>query len=382
VSELVLELKQARPAAPEALRERVAELAAREPEPRRRLGWSVPRFQARRIALVLVPACLALAVLGALAGGLATSGGDRTDVAASREGGVTRADLLPAGKKLAGSGSAGINRGAPHDKLDYATADRRALGSPAAVPRPARTHSAGSQSVEQIPVAPNRLQDYAASMRIRLDDVDGLSGATQRAMRLARRLGGYVVSVQYGSEGSHKGNAYLTLRVPITRVQTAVVRLSGLGTILAQNVRINDVQPQVDALQRRIIRLTSDIEAIDARLKSSGLSDAERVRLQFQRERLVTSRRQAVLSRRATINRASFATVSLDLTTQKREEPAAPAGRFHRIVGHAGGILAAEAAWTLLILAVALPFVVLLALVFFGARTARRLADRRLLESS
>src|SRR5436190_22539953 len=86
VSELILELKRSRPPAPAALRERVAELAAREP--RRDWSWSLPRWPARRLALVLVPACLALAVLGALAAGLATSGSTDQN-AVSRGGGLT-----------------------------------------------------------------------------------------------------------------------------------------------------------------------------------------------------------------------------------------------------------------------------------------------------
>jgi hypothetical protein len=241
----------------------------------------------------------------------------------------------------------------------------------------------GTSGTGARPLPPNlhRYQNYAASMRIRLDDVDGLSGATQRAMRLARRLGGYVVSVEYGSSGSKQGSAFLTLRVPVARVQSAVVTLSQLGTILSQNVRITDVQQQVTGLERQIVRLTSDIAAIDAQLKSATLTTAERTRLEFRREHRATARRQAIDARRATINRASFATVSLALTTQEAAEKPARAGRFHRIIGHAGGILAAEAAWTLLVLAVALPFVVLIVLLIWGARAARRLADRRLLES-
>ena len=177
-------------------------------------------------------------------------------------------------------------------------------------------------------------------MRIRLDDVDGLSDATVRAMGVARRLGGYVVSVNYGSEGSRKGEAYLTLRVPVTGVQTAVLRLSGLGTLLAQNVRVTDVQPQVDALERRIVRLQSQIEAVDAQLAAPDLSAAERAQLEFRRERLAAQLRQATRNRQATIRRASFATVALELTTEKREEQAAPPGRFERTLDDAASILA------------------------------------------
>jgi len=355
VSDLVLELRAARPVAPVELRERIAELASREPEPAQAPRWSlaIPRFRARRAAFVLVPALIVLAVLGALAGGLASSGSKPEPKAVTLPGEASRSvpEAIPA----------------PHVPRTLP----QALGSAAAAPKRAPT------------LAPNthRYQDYAASMRIRLDDVNGLSNATERAMRLARRLGGYLVSVQYGTEGSRKGNAYLTLRVPVARVQSAVVRLSGLGTILDQHVAITDVQPQVNALERRIVQLTSDISAIDAQLKSPSLSQAERTRLEFRRERLATARREAISSRTATINRASFATVRLELTTQKREQPAAPAGRFTRTIDKAGGILAAEAAWTLLVLAIVLPFVFVVALLVWGLRAGRRLSDRRLLES-
>jgi uncharacterized protein DUF4349 len=350
VSDVVLELRRSRPAAPAALRERIAELAAQEPERERGWAWSLPRWRPRRIVLVLVPACLALAVLGALAGGLATSGSNERKAVDGEAGLSTTAE----------SGVANVHQ-------NQLAPVKRSVGAATKSP----------------PLPPNlhRYQEYAASMRLQLEDVDGLSGATQRAMRLARRLGGWVAGVEYGSSGNKNGTAFLTLRVPVTRVQSAVVTLSQLGTILSQNVRITDVQQQVNGLERRIIRLTSDIAAIDAQLKSANLTTAERTRLEFRRERLATARQQAVLERRATINRARFATVSLDLTTRKAQEKPAPAGRFHRIIGRAGGILAAEAAWTLLILAVALPFVVLIVLLIWGARAARRLADRRLLES-
>jgi hypothetical protein len=351
MSELAYELRAARPVAPESVRARVAGIAAREPEPRR--SWSFPRVRVRRAALVLVPACLALAVLGALAGALARSGGSGSErgVAASE----TVAQLGRPARNVPKSADA--------------------AGS-------ALRGTATSRQPSVLPPSKRRYQDYSASMRIRLDDVDGLSAATQRAMRLARNLGGYVVSVQYGSEGSKQGEAYLTLRVPVRRVQTAIVRLSGLGTILGQNINIQDLQQQVTALERSIVRLKSDIAAIDQRLRAPGISEAEKARLEFRRERLSNQLHDAVRARANTINRASFATVSVNLTTHKREEQAAPPGRFRDTLNDAGAILAAEAAWTLLVLAVAAPFVLLLVLVLWGVRSAKRFTDRRLLEGS
>ena len=354
MSELVTELRAARPTASTALRERIAALTEETPAQAKTPRWSLPQIRIRRAALVLVPACLVLAVFGAIAGGIVSSGSsDQTAVPQANTAALERLD-----------------KRAPAPQSAAARA-RATVGTPLS-----------ADSVTQLPPNQNRYQDYAASMRIRLDDVDGLSDATVRAMRLARRLGGYVVSVNYGSEGSRKGDAYMTLRVPVARVQTAVVRLSGLGTLLAQNVRVNDLQATVDALERRIVRLNSEIDAVDAQLAAPDLSAAERAQLEFRRQRLAAQLKQATRSRQATIRRASFATVSLELTTEKREEQAAPPGRFERTFDDAAGILAAEAAWALLILAIVAPFAILLGLGYWGYRSAKRLADRRLLESS
>src|SRR6266545_4127280 len=66
---VVDEIRSARIVSSPELRERVLALASAVPPapPRRELPW-------RRVTLVLVPACAALALAGALAAGLATSG--------------------------------------------------------------------------------------------------------------------------------------------------------------------------------------------------------------------------------------------------------------------------------------------------------------------
>jgi len=294
-----------------------------------------------------------LAVVGALAHGLATSGGGGgTEVNALRRSGDAAHQPAVRGK------------------------DREF--SPAVSPLTAQKR-AGATS---LPPSGERLQNYSASMRLRLNDVDGLSDATVKALRIARGLGGYVVSVQYGSSTREHGDAYMTLRVPVEHVQRAIVRFSSLGTILQQDVSIQDVQPRVDRLERRIVEFRSQIAAIDAQLGRPGLTEADRARLQFRRQRLARQLRSAVRARQGTIRHAQFATVSVVLTTEKAEKKAAAPSRFERTIDDAGGILLAEAAWTLLILAVVLPFVLLLALAVWGVRAARRFGDRRLLESS
>src|SRR5256886_17265827 len=70
--ELATELRSARPSASPELRKRVLAVAAQE-EPRRPPRFTLPL---RRLAVVAAPAALALAIGGAVAPGLISSGGN------------------------------------------------------------------------------------------------------------------------------------------------------------------------------------------------------------------------------------------------------------------------------------------------------------------
>jgi len=154
------------------------------------------------------------------------------------------------------------------------------------------------------------------------------------------------------------------LRIPVSRVQAAIVEFSDLGRILAQDTRISDLQQPLDELTRHIRRLER---------RAALAKGAERKRLLAQ---IASLRRQRVEINR----RAAFATVSLDLTTHEPKEPAATPGRLDRALGDAVGILAAELIIVAYALIVASPLLLLLVAAFFGNRAYRRHADQRLLE--
>ena len=97
-----------------------------------------------------------------------------------------------------------------------------------------------------------------------MKDVDALSDATQKALQITRDLGGYVVSVSYAT--SETGVSSLTLKVPTANVQDAIVRLTGLGKIVSQQVQIDDLQGQVDELTKRETALREQIARLSARL--------------------------------------------------------------------------------------------------------------------
>jgi len=302
---LVNELCAARPVAPEALRQRVAAIAARPvAPPRRRL----------RVTWVLAPSAAAL-VAGAIAVGVISGGGERRD---------------PLGPI--------VFEGATKQTTDAAGAARGSLS----------------------PITPaKRAQLYSAEITLRVKD---LSDTTQAALRRTRALGGYVRSVDYG-EGDGEGTARLVLRVPIARVQTAILRYSELGTILDQHVSVRDVQPRLDRRFKRIAELRRVIPTLSGDELAAAQAELEALQTAQRRER----------------RQASFATASLNLTTKDAVAVPTQPGRIQRALERAADVLTAETVAVVYAAVVAAPFILLGLVLAIAVRAARRRSDRRLL---
>ena len=302
---LVNQLRAVRPEAPESLRQRVAAIAARPAAPpRRRL----------RVTWVLAPAAAALAA-GAIAVGVLANGDDSRPIGTTFE------------------------------------AERASTKS---------LDSAGIAAAKQAPIAPaRRAQLYSAEITLRVRE---LSETTQAALRQTRALGGYVRSVDYG-EGDGKGTARLVLRVPIDRVQTAIVRYSELGTILDQHVSVQDVQPRLDRRFKRIAELRRVIPTLSGDELAAAQAELEALQTAQRRER----------------RQASFATASLNLTTKDAVVVPIEPGRIQRALERAADVLAAETVAVVYAAVVAAPFILLGVVLAIAVRAARRRSDRRLL---
>jgi hypothetical protein len=307
--DLAAALRAETPAAPDGLRNRVMLIAAAPPPPRR-------AFPVRRVLALGMPAALAASLVAAAVVGLVSSGSPPPEMAAEEQ----TATLAPAQSQ---------------DLRGARAQDLRATATPG-------------------PTL-GRAQDYRATLTVLVDGTEDLSATTQRALRATRRLGGHIVTVDFGTPEPNEGTASLRVRIPVSRVQGAIVQFSGLGRILAQHTQISDLQQTLDGLTRLIRRLE---------------------RIGGSKEQIAALRRQ-----RAEINRrAAFATVSLDLTTHEpRKSPASP-GRLERAIDDATSVLAAELAIGAYALIVAAPLLLLLAAGFVASRTYRRHADQRLLE--
>lgn len=321
--DLVTALRAETPAAPHQLRERVGAITATTPPER--------RFTTRRILSFAVPVAAGLSLAVALAVGLNSA-------------------ITPSP-----SGEVEAFRSAPAQSLAPNTVGEAA-------------DQAGALQKERRATAPgpsaDRAQDYRATLTLLVDGTDELSATTQQALRTARRLGGYVLSVNYSTPEPGEGTAAVRLRIPVSRVQAAIVQFSGMGRILAQDTQISDLQQGLDELTRRI----RDLER-----RAADAQGAERAQLEAQIA--------ALRNQRIQINRqAAYATVNLDLTTHAPATPSATPGRLERALEDAVGILLAELVIAAYALIVASPFIVLGIAAFFGNRAYRRHADQRLLE--
>jgi hypothetical protein len=355
LARLIYELQTARPAVPEALRGRVQTLAESERAGRASL---LDRISLRRALFVLAPAVVALSVSAAAVQGIvsATSADGETESPANE---LSRSAPVTAGQDR------GLSEPADPEALEL---------------QPAVDQTLSRARAPFVPRSRGRVQDYRAELRLRVDGLDELSERTQAALRMTRRYGGYVVSVDYGNPRAGDGEARLELRVPVARIQEALPAFSELGAIVSQNVTIRDLQGQIDRYTRDIRRLRDRMAGLRTSLLNPNLTEAERRQIETQLAQARTRVAALEQERRLLERQGRFAKVSLGLTTQeaaaKNEEP----GRIERAFDDAASVLAKEVAFGLYALIVASPFLLLIALAIVGARAGRRRADQRLLE--
>jgi Domain of unknown function (DUF4349) len=330
---LVAELRALPTSAPDDVRTRVRELG--EPASPATLWSRLPRIGWRRSLLVLAPACLLALVSTAVIHGVLSSGESR-----------------PAAQALERSTTSGAQL------FDSAqTAVPGASGS--------------------------RLQDYDAWMTLRVKDVDDLSVQVNEAMRLARSYGGFVASLQQSSAIGQPGRADLTLRVPVSKVEQALMDFAALGTVIDRRLSIRDLELTVRQERAQITRLKLFIVRATEQLKGELPADV-RLRLQLQLDRARAELNRVTRSNRATLRDAALSEVALALTTQKavgatkNDSP----GRLERAAREAGSFLAAAGAVALFLLIVLSPLIVLSVAALWGMRAYRRREERRLLSAT
>jgi hypothetical protein len=331
-SDVIHELRASRPAAPTALRARIREISAPETA---RATWSRFHFPVRRAALIAIPAAAVLAFASAGVLGIA-----RSDVSTE----TYRAEGLA-------------------DKATTEAAPSTNLGAPA-------LDSTIGPTTE-------RAQRVSATLTVEVADADAVSRAAQDALDLAHSLGGHVVSASVAT--GEEGSAALTVRVPVAKVQEAIVGLSALGRIVSQQVTIDDLQETLDQLERREASVRGQIARIVARLESESLDAQTKAVLQARLQTLRGELRELRGGIASTNAEARMSTIQLTVVTPGAFGAVAPPARLDRTIDEALNVLAWEAVIVLAVLIVMAPFAFVAFAAWLGHRLYRRREEERLL---
>jgi Domain of unknown function (DUF4349) len=354
---LVRELRAEAPPAPPTLVERVREIG--QQSPRRRRISLLPRRQ------VLVLAALVVC-LGAVAGLLATvEGGGHDDDSAD---GAAAAET-----------TAGVTveaEAAPTEELSGGFSLRRTSKAPT----PATLGNPDTFAAEPPNVPPNRATDVNLWMELRLADAEELSDAANESMAITRELGGWVAASDIDTQG-REGRAELALRVPVRRVEDAIVRLGALGTVTGQEVETIDLQAAIDRRELRIESLLRAIRVLELRLETEELTPAEELKLRLdledRRNRLQNLRRENRTDQR------EAATSELSLVLHTREAPAAAQEDEGGAAGAADDalrFLEDAGAIALFLVIILSPVLLLAVLLWIALRSRTRRIETRILE--
>jgi uncharacterized protein DUF4349 len=323
--DLVAELRGARPAAPADVREQVRLIAASAPvEPPR-------RFTLRRALVVALP--VAAAVAAAVV--------------------FTTRPSHPSATSAAED----------HAAVLKSTAQGRGFATPPSVPQ------AGAATQLAPQPSGGRAQRYEAYLALRVRTTEGVSDGVKRALHIASSLGGYPTSV-HASSKTAAATADLTLKVPRARVQTAIERLSALGTITSESVEVQDAQAGLNATDRTLERLQRQLRSLRSQQVTPAVA-AQIATLTARAERLQRARA-------ATLRQTRYATIQLHLQTKQAAAPAKhEPGPLHGlgVVFRWVGIVA------IYVVALGAPLALLVALGWLVVRTMRRRREDALLSS-
>lgn len=247
--------------------------------------------------------------------------------------------------------------------------------------------SAGSTTaeVESLSDTGQRAVRSSASLTLSTSP-DRVQGLTNRAITIVDSLGGYVQSSQIDQPNERRAIATLSLRIPSAKLDEGLGRISKLANVQSRTQQSEDLTDQREALEAAVRDARADREGLRNRLEKAT-TDKERSRLRALLDRAtrrVTQRQRAVneLGREV-----SYATVDLEIRGTRRSSGAAPAddgGRWTPgdALGDAVRVLEVIAGVLLIVLAIALPIVVIGVLAWIAARITTRRRRERALEGA
>jgi uncharacterized protein DUF4349 len=300
---------------------------------------------------------------------------------------LLRANLVPVGA-LAGVALVVAVIAVAHPQVG--SNDNASSGSSAGSSAPA-TDSAASTAKQAAPApgggVQNLLNTAAGSRAVREDaqltlatPVDDVSAVSDRAIRVADRLGGYVQSSSVTAT-DHHASASLELKVPAAQLSDALAQLSRLAHVKARSQAAEDLTDQRSALRASVVDARAERDGLRKRLAAAE-TDSERAALRAKLQRaeqriVVRQRRVAALNREV-----SYATVDVTVQGTRKHAGAAAHGSSWTpgdALHDAGRVLEVSLGIALVVLAVCVPLGLLAGLAALAGRlVVRRRRDHAL----
>jgi hypothetical protein len=241
-----------------------------------------------------------------------------------------------------GSGASSASDSAASSEAGSGT--RSAIPAPAAAPKNLANTGPGSRAVRQ---------DAELTLTT---PVDNVSSVSDRAIRVADRVGGYVQSSNVTAT-DHHASASLELKIPSAQLSGALAQLSRLAHVKARSQAAEDLTDQRSALRASVQDARADRRGLRKRL-AAATTEKERIALRAQLQRaehriVVRRRRVAALD-----HEVSYATVDLTVTGTHKHPAAAAKGSSWTpgdALHDAGRVLEVSLGVALVVLAVCVP---------------------------
>ncbi len=260
-------------------------------------------------------------------------------------------------------------------------ATKRAPATPVRPAAPATADLAAPSTTPPRPVAPAgastgapaRSVEQGASLRLATSP-SSLDDVASGVVRVTDAAGGYVMSSNIDARSGTGGGAAFDLRIPATRLQTALAQLSRLAHVRSRTQSSIDVTGQVGSAAGRVASLRGARRKLVRELAAAAsVEDAQAIRehLQSVDQRLA----QAKATRDDLRRRVRYSAVAVEVATERARKGAVAGGGSwtpRDALHDAGRILGVVLGGLLVLAAAVLPLALLAGVAWPLVRGARR----------
>ncbi|HEX6618692.1 MAG TPA: DUF4349 domain-containing protein [Solirubrobacteraceae bacterium] len=235
--------------------------------------------------------------------------------------------VLTAGGGSNDNGSAGVRdlaaplstQGESADSAKSGSASSGAGGSGSA----GSANSSGSALAPPTPSAPARQRRVERSTRLELTTTD-VQSTSDGVVRATQATGGFVQSSQVATGDGHSTGSFV-LRVPTSRLDDALARLSRLGHVRSMQQSADDITNVYNGASTRLAEARAERRGLlRALAKATTAAEISSLRARIADNRRALQRDQRAFD--AVRNRANYATIGLEVTGVARKHAAAPGG--------------------------------------------------------